>query len=179
MEQLREYQNAAPNVETIVSDEFADIPIIEMKTFIDASNHSKPWNEQASRECQKVAECLHKFGILLVVDPRVKFQDNEDYLDMMEQYFEKVGEDFYNSQEVKDIKPEHLYQTGLMPEFTEIARNHWKLRLELDLDDEDQPFSPMTPVLDAKWRFMWKIGKRPTGAADDFPQVIPEGFPHW
>jgi len=33
--------------------------------------------------------------------------------------------------------------------------------------------------MDAKWRFMWKIGKRPEGAADDFPQVIPEGFPEW
>lgn len=33
--------------------------------------------------------------------------------------------------------------------------------------------SPLTPVLDAKWRFMWKIGERPEGAADDFPQVVP------
>lgn len=26
---------------------------------------------------------------------------------------------------------------------------------------------------------MWKIGKRPQGADDDFPQVLPEGFPDW
>ena len=66
-----------------------------------------------------------------------------------------------------------------MPELTEIARNHSQMRNELNLAPEDQPMSPMDPVMDAKWRFMWKIGKRPEGAADDFPQVIPEGFPEW
>ena len=39
-------------------------------------------------ECQKVAESLHKFGILIWKDPRVNEKDNEDYLDMVEQYFE-------------------------------------------------------------------------------------------
>ena len=43
------------------------------------------------------------------------------------------------------------------------------------------PGSPLEPVLDAKWRYMWKIGERPEGAADDFPQVVPEAsqFPDW
>lgn len=66
-----------------------------------------------------------------------------------------------------------------MPELTEIARDHQKLRNDLNLAPEDQPLSPMVPVLDAKWRFMWKIGARPDGAADDFPQVIPDNFPNW
>jgi isopenicillin N synthase-like dioxygenase len=26
---------------------------------------------------------------------------------------------------------------------------------------------------------MWKIGQRPEGASDNFPQVIPDGFPDW
>ena len=66
-----------------------------------------------------------------------------------------------------------------MPELTEIARDHSKMRTELGMAPEDQPLSPMTPVMDAKWRFMWKIGERPENAADDFPQVIPEAFPEW
>jgi len=41
------------------------------------------------------------------------------------------------------------------------------------------PASPLKPVSDAKWRYMWKIGKRPIGAADDFPQVIPRNFSDW
>ena len=87
----------------------------------------------------------------------------------MEQYFERTGAKFAEGKDIPDIKPGHLYQTGLMPEYTEIARNHSKLRSEIDLADEDQPKSPMVPKFDPKWRFMWKIGKRPDGAADDFP----------
>ena len=44
--------------------------------------------DDARVECQKVAECFHKFGILLIKDPRVDFEDNENYIDMMEDYFE-------------------------------------------------------------------------------------------
>lgn len=39
--------------------------------------------------------------------------------------------------------------------------------------------SPVEPVFDAKWRFMWKIGERPADAADNFPQVIPKDFEDW
>lgn len=41
------------------------------------------------------------------------------------------------------------------------------------------PMSPLEPVFDAKWRFMWKIGERAEGASDDFPQVVPSQFPDW
>lgn len=44
---------------------------------------------------------------------------------------------------------------------------------------ENKPVSPVEPVFDAKWRFMWKIGDRPENAADDFPQVIPKDFEDW
>ena len=73
----------------IVSDEFADIPIIDLKTFIDSSNQNpESLSTGAKEECQKVAECLHKFGILLIRDPRVNMEDNDTYIDMMEEYFE-------------------------------------------------------------------------------------------
>jgi hypothetical protein len=62
-------------------------------------------NENVRLECQKVAECFHKFGILLIKDPRVDFQDNETYIDLMEDYFEKTGEIFYSGENVDDIKP--------------------------------------------------------------------------
>ena len=39
--------------------------------------------------------------------------------------------------------------------------------------------SPLEPVLDAKWRFMWKIGERFEGDQADFPQVVPQGFTDW
>lgn len=56
-------------------------------------------------ECQKVAECFHNFGILLIRDPRVDFQDNENYVDLMEDYFEQTCDMFYAGKECTDIKP--------------------------------------------------------------------------
>lgn len=49
----------------------------------------------------------------------------------------------------------------------------------LKYDEENKPMSPLEPVYDAKWRFMWKIGERPENSSDDFPQVIPSDFPDW
>ena len=60
-------------------------------------------------ECQKVAECFHKFGILLIKDPRVDFEDNENYIDMMEDYFESTGHKFYSGAKIDDIQPECHY----------------------------------------------------------------------
>ena len=56
-----------------------------------------------------MAECLHKFGMLLIKDPRVNMQDNETYIDMMEEYFEQVGDKFYRGEEIDDIRPDCLY----------------------------------------------------------------------
>lgn len=44
---------------------------------------------------------------------------------------------------------------------------------------ENKPLSPLEPIFDAKWRFMWKIGERPLEASDNFPQVIPDDFEEW
>lgn len=66
-----------------------------------------------------------------------------------------------------------MYQVGATPEFIEKARDHAEKIKKLDFARENQPDSPITPVFDHKWRFMWKIGDRPDGASDDFPQVIP------
>lgn len=61
-----------------------DVPIIDVAKFL---NKEEGWET----ECDKVAECLHKYGILIFKDPRAKEQDNEDYIDLMEHYFEKAS----------------------------------------------------------------------------------------
>jgi hypothetical protein len=59
----------------------------------------------------------------------------------------------------------------------ERARNHYeKVK---NLPEENKPRSKFPPELDAKWRYMWKIGERPSGALDEFPQTIPSGLPDW
>ena len=67
------------------------------------------------QECVKVAASLHKFGVLLVRDPRVKPAVNEEYIDMVENYFEMQGERFYRGEILKDCHPELSYQTGVTP----------------------------------------------------------------
>jgi hypothetical protein len=118
-------------------------------------------------ECKKVAESLHKYGIIIVRDPRVNHKDNDVYIDMMEKYFNSVGEKFYNGEKLEDERPELSYQTGVTPESTERARDHAKL--VADLPKEDMPMSPFPPELDAKWRFFWAIGERPSECKNDIP----------
>lgn len=36
-------------------------------------------------------------------------KDNEDYIDMMEEYFEKTGDLFYKGQELADMRSDYLY----------------------------------------------------------------------
>lgn len=60
----------------------------------------------------------------MIRDPRVDFADNESYIDLMENYFEQIGDKFYDGQKISDIKPEYHYQVGPTPEFIEMARDH-------------------------------------------------------
>jgi hypothetical protein len=51
-------------------------------------------------------------------------EHNEEYIDLMEEYFEKTGELFYSGERVEDIKAEWMYQVGATPEKIEMARDH-------------------------------------------------------
>ena len=156
--------------------EFETMPVIDLDLYLRSGNQT----EAARAECVKVAECFHRYGILLVKDPRVDMADNEDYIDLMEAYFAQAGAKYDNGEPVAEVKPECHYQVGATPECIEMARDHSRLLTqELRLPEQDMPMSPLTPTLDAKWRYMWKIGARPAGAADDFPQVVPSEFADW
>lgn len=124
-----------------------------------------------------MADCLHKYGILIVKDPRVDEKDNNDYIDLMEKYFEDRGNHFYSGGSLDDAKPDCHYQVGVCPEGLEKAREH-KKRMDR-YTAENKTVSPYEPIFDAKWRFMWKIGERPADAKDNFPQVIPKDFDDW
>ena len=87
--------------------EFKDLPIIDVEAFLNCED--KALSEAAKLESMKVAQCLHKYGICMIRDPRVNEQDNEEYIDMMEQYFEQVGNKHYSGEKVPDIKPECMY----------------------------------------------------------------------
>lgn len=85
----------------------------------------------------------------------------------MEKYFESRGQKLYAGEKLEDAKPECHYQVGVCPKEIEIAREHTeKIK---GYSEENKPFSPLVPIYDAKWRFMWKIGERPENAGDNFP----------
>ena len=94
-----------------------EIPIIDAKLYM---NQEQGWED----ECKKVAYSFHKFGIVKFRDPRVKEQDNDDYINMVEKYFDEVSQKFYRGEELKDVRADLCYQTGATPEGKERARNH-------------------------------------------------------
>ena len=144
------------------------MPIIDMELYLSTVTNCSP-SQAALDECKKVAECFHRYGIIIIRDPRVNMDDNDEYINLMEEYFANVGDRFYTNEIIDEIKPEFHYQVGATPEYIEKAREHGERLDALRLADEDMPISPRVPVMDAKWRYMWKIGQRPEGASDDFP----------
>ena len=151
---------------------FAEPPVIDMKAFFDRDN-----NPHWEQECKKVAMSFHKFGICVIRDPRVQHTDNESYIDMVESYFEKVGNHFYETGELKDARPDLSYQTGVTPESMEKARDHEAIAARLT--EADKPLTMYPQDFDAKWRFFWPIGERPDEIQNDLPKICPEGFPEW
>ena len=85
--------------------EVADIPVIDLDLYLSTDADGSP-SEAALLECKKVAESFHNYGIILIRDPRVNMADNDEYVDLMEEYFAKTGERFYNQETIPDIKPE-------------------------------------------------------------------------
>ena len=87
-----------------------DIPVIDFQAFFEKREG------QWELECKKVADSLHNFGVLVVRDPRVTFTKNDEYIDMIENYFEEVGEKYYRGEDLIDARPELSFQTGVTPE---------------------------------------------------------------
>ena len=140
-----------------------DVPIIDLDHFM-----GKDVNSQAVQDtCKEVADSFHNYGILIIKDPRAQAEHNNGYIDLMEKYFSSRGKMLYAGQELEEAKPQHHYQVGVCPKELEIARNHAAKILKYDA--QNKPGSPLEPIFDAKWRFMWKIGQRPKNATDDFP----------
>ncbi len=110
-EQIQLSRNRLYSDSAVVSPEFQDIPIINMELYLKATTCQdlSKLSDDVRIECQKVAECFHKFGIIFIRDPRVDFEENENYIDLMEDYFEQTGDMFYKGMKVPDIIPECHY----------------------------------------------------------------------
>jgi len=146
---------------------------IELKYWLEDPNSQK-----AKDECKRVAGLFSRMGALTLRDPRVTFDDNGHFIDMVEDYFSQPEDVIY-----KDVRKEYGYQVGATPEGTELPRcasdPTCKDRIE-KMAPENRPLLPSGP--DVKWRFFHRLGTKPTET--EFPQlncpdVVPEGFPQW
>ncbi|PSS11990.1 Serine--tRNA ligase [Actinidia chinensis var. chinensis] len=161
-----------------------ELPVIDLAPFLQLSAKSsgdlaeEKLDHELKNLCSEVSRTLRETGALLVKDPRCSAEDNDRFIDMMEEYFEKP-DDFKRLQE----RPYLHYQVGVTPEGVEVPRSlvdeqmHEKLRA---MPKEYQPSTPMGP--DPKWRYMWRVGPRPSNTHFqelNAEPVIPEGFPEW
>lgn len=55
--------------------------------------------------CRELADSLRRFGAVLVKDPRVRTDDSDAFLDMMERYFSQPRET-----KLMDARPQLSYQ---------------------------------------------------------------------
>lgn len=154
---------------TAATNPLLTLPVVDFAKYFGKSENSAEYEI----ECAKVAECLHKYGIVILKDPRVFESDNQTFIDMMEQYFE-------GSDGIRDARPEVHYQVGVTGEKIEKPRDHCA-RIGA-MGPDDKPLSPCPPEKDPKWRFFWRIG--PSPEITEFPSlnmdpVIPPEFPQW
>ena len=147
-----------PKEDDIIVDDVAHLPVINLQEFLSDS----------LEQCNLVASCLSKYGVLVIKDPRVSEDDNDKFINMMERYFDSTD---YKT----DAKPEYSYQVGVTPPLVEKPRNHCSRIANMS----DKPTTLCPPELDKKSRFFWRIGSRPTVTSfEDLnaPPVIPPAF---
>lgn len=137
-----------------------------------------PLNPELKNLCLEVSRTLKETGALLVRDPRCSAEDNDRFLDMMEKYFEQPPE-FKRLQE----RPHLHYQVGVTPEGVEVPRSLVDEEMQKKLKAMPQQSQATTPRgPDPKWRYMWRIGPRPSDTRFkelNAEPVIPDGFPEW
>jgi isopenicillin N synthase-like dioxygenase len=151
-----------------------DLPVIDLEPHL-RRHESAEFAARAVEEAQKAADGLHKYGLLIVRDPRATADQNDTFLNMLEKYFEQPDE-----VKSKDVRKEYFYQVGTTPEHTELPRDHCE-RMKA-YKDADKPLSLCPPEKDPKSRFFWRIGPRPTvtkfGELNAAP-VVPAAIPEW
>ncbi|EAQ91708.1 hypothetical protein CHGG_03643 [Chaetomium globosum CBS 148.51] len=152
-----------------------DLPVIDLDVFLNQPRDSSA----VQAECVKAAEALITYGALVLHDSRVADQDNETFLDLLEDYFAQPEADLR-----KDERPELAYQIGVTLENTEkpkCAVDEPCLQVIERLAPSERPLDISAHSPDPKCRFFWRMvesppytSKFPTLNADN---IIPDA-PH-
>jgi hypothetical protein len=118
---------------------------------------------------------LITYGALLLHDSRVSENDNNTFLDLLEDYFNQPESDLK-----KDERPELGYQVGVTLENTEkpkCAVDEPCLRIIERLDPTERPLDITAHAPDPKCRFFWKMSEKPPYVTNypalNAPNVVP------
>ncbi|KAM7187539.1 hypothetical protein V8F33_011186 [Rhypophila sp. PSN 637] len=132
-----------------------DLPIIDLDIFRNKPRESP----EVQSECLKAAKALISFGALVLHDSRVSEQDNDNFLDLLEDYFAQPEEELK-----KDERPELSYQIGVTLENTEkpkCAVDEPCLHVIERLAPSERPLDISAHSPDPKCRFFWRMVERP------------------
>ncbi|KAF8560063.1 Clavaminate synthase-like protein [Imleria badia] len=145
------------------------LPVIDLDLFL--AEH-----DSVQQECKKAADALITYGALLVHDSRVSEEDNNVFLDLVEDYFAQPLHELR-----KDERPEISYQVGVTLENTEkpkCAVDQPCLDVIASLDPAERPLDISGHHSDPKCRFFWKMGTPPPYETQypalNAPNVIPQ-----
>ncbi|KAL9993660.1 putative isopenicillin N synthase [Helianthus debilis subsp. tardiflorus] len=155
-----------------------ELPVIDLHPYLSATHSGDTLTPELKTICSEVSKTLRETGALLVKDPRCSALDNDRFIDMMERYFQQPDE-LKRLQE----RPNLHYQVGVTPEGVEVPRSLVDEEMQKKLKSLPKECQPLTPTgPDPKWRYMWRIGSRPSTTKFqelNSEPVIPEGFPEW
>ncbi|PSR76726.1 hypothetical protein PHLCEN_2v8323 [Hermanssonia centrifuga] len=131
------------------------LPIVDLDLFLS----QPPQSEVVQQECKKAADALINYGALLLHDSRVSEDDNDIFLDLMEDYFAQPEQDLK-----RDERPELGYQVGVTLENTEkpkCAVDEPCLQIIAKLAPSERPLDITAHSPDPKCRFFWKMSEKP------------------
>ncbi|KAJ8588397.1 Clavaminate synthase-like protein [Rhizopogon salebrosus TDB-379] len=148
------------------------LPVIDLDVFLSLPEQSV----RVQEECKKAADALITYGALLVHDSRVSEEDNDIFLDLIEDYFAQPAEELQ-----KDERPEIHYQVGVTLDNTEkpkCAVDEPCLDIIASLDPAERPLDISGHHPDPKCRFFWKMGVPPPYETEypalNAPNVVPQ-----
>lgn len=132
-----------------------ELPIIDLDVYLKHDESSA----EVQAECAKAAQALIQYGALVLHDSRVAAKDNEDFLDLLEDYFDQPEAELR-----KDERPELSYQIGVTLENTEkpkCAVDEPCLDVIARLDPDQRPLDISAHSPDPKCRFFWRMVEAP------------------
>lgn len=110
------------------------VPAVDVARFL---QRSPGWEQ----DCKEVAEAFKTYGLLVIKDPRVNPQQNNNFLNLMERYFVKRSKQFHNGERDIDFSPESNFQVGIMHEYQEKFQSYEEEKRALK-----PPHHSLTPI---------------------------------